>query len=98
MTFETDPSYTPFKGAIDEVRIWNVARTDADIQHDYERILQGNETGLVGYWRFEETEGEVYKNTADRTNDGIANLAATLNIDSNAGLPNGAISDSHTRT
>ncbi len=32
-TFETDSSFTPFKGTIDELRIWNVARSESDIQH-----------------------------------------------------------------
>lgn len=42
-----------YKGAIDEVRIWNVARTAADIERDYGRYLVGNETGLMAYYTFD---------------------------------------------
>lgn len=42
-----------YKGAIDEVRIWNVVRTAADIERDYGRYLVGNETGLKAYYTFD---------------------------------------------
>ncbi|MCX7893546.1 MAG: PA14 domain-containing protein, partial [Burkholderiales bacterium] len=66
-TGESDPSYRNFKGRIDELRIWNVARSDADIQAGYERVLAGDEAGLVGYWRFEETSGDKAADTARTT-------------------------------
>ena len=43
-----------FGGLIDEVRIWNVARTQPQIQADYNSYLTGSEPNLVGYWNFEE--------------------------------------------
>ena len=43
-------------GSIDEVRIWSVARTQAEIQANYDVSLSGNEPGLVGYWKFDEME------------------------------------------
>ncbi len=43
-----------FNGQIDEVRIWNVARTQAQIRDDMCRQLTGTETGLVGYWNMNE--------------------------------------------
>ena len=39
-------------GAIDELRIWNVARTEAEIQNSMFSTLSGTEKGLVGYWNF----------------------------------------------
>jgi predicted GH43/DUF377 family glycosyl hydrolase len=48
-----------FKGLIDEVRIWKRARTQAEIQNDMNNALQGNEDGLVAYWRLNEGEGQV---------------------------------------
>ncbi|MHC1776296.1 MAG: LamG-like jellyroll fold domain-containing protein [Lentimicrobium sp.] len=39
-----------FEGSIDEVRIWNTARTAAEIQTNMNAQLAGIETGLVGYW------------------------------------------------
>jgi len=41
---------TDFIGKIDEVRMWNVARTQAQIQTDMNKTLVGNETGLVAYY------------------------------------------------
>ncbi|MEM1391948.1 MAG: DUF4347 domain-containing protein, partial [Cyanobacteria bacterium P01_H01_bin.150] len=43
---------TYFEGAIDEVRVWNVARSAGEIQNLLISELEGNETGLVGYWNF----------------------------------------------
>ena len=42
-----------FQGTIDEVRIWNVVRTQAEIQSTMLSSLKGTEAGLVGYWQFE---------------------------------------------
>jgi tetratricopeptide (TPR) repeat protein len=54
------PTQSPFIGLIDEVRIWNVARTGAEIRADMNTELTGNERGLVAYWKFdEETDGIV---------------------------------------
>ncbi len=44
---------------IDEVRIWNVARTQAQIRESMHLTLSGVETGLVGYWQFNEASGNA---------------------------------------
>lgn len=46
-----------FVGLLDEVRIWNVVRTPAQITASMHQRLTGNETGLVGYWRFDDVGG-----------------------------------------
>ncbi len=46
-----------FRGYIDEVRFWDRERTDAEIEHNYNRLLNGNEDGLIGYWRCDEGVG-----------------------------------------
>ena len=43
-------------GAIDEVRIWNIARTQAEIQSTISQSLTGSEAGLIGYWQFDSKE------------------------------------------
>lgn len=43
-------------GFIDEVRIWNIARSQSEISSSMNQILTGNEEGLIGYWRFESLE------------------------------------------
>jgi hypothetical protein len=39
-------------GAIDEVRIYNTARSQVQIRSDFRSKLKGNESGLVAYWNF----------------------------------------------
>ncbi|RMH20862.1 MAG: hypothetical protein D6698_03460 [Gammaproteobacteria bacterium] len=39
-------------GNIDEVRIWNVARSEGDIRANWHRQISGSEPGLVGYYNF----------------------------------------------
>ncbi|HEY5912683.1 MAG TPA: LamG-like jellyroll fold domain-containing protein, partial [Verrucomicrobiae bacterium] len=46
-----------FNGLIDEVRIWNRARTQAEIDQGRFQRLTGDEAGLLGYWRFDEGSG-----------------------------------------
>lgn len=41
-----------FNGAVCELRIWNVARSATQIYQNFQRILIGNEAGLVAYNRF----------------------------------------------
>ena len=43
-----------FAGQIDEVRIFNYARTPEEIQATLNTTLTGDETGLVGYWNFDD--------------------------------------------
>jgi hypothetical protein len=57
----------PFKGIIDEFRIWNTARSESEIQSTMNQTLNGNESGLVGYWKFDEGTGST---TADQTSNG----------------------------
>ncbi len=46
-----------FSGMIDEVRIWNYARTQEELGGYKNLPLIGNEPGLVGYWNFDEGAG-----------------------------------------
>ena len=46
-----DGSY--FEGQIDEVRVWNAARSQEEIRANMNQPLVGPETGLVGYWNFD---------------------------------------------
>ncbi len=45
-------------GQIDEVRIWDFARSQMDIQNDLFSTLIGNEPGLVSYYRFDEGQAD----------------------------------------
>jgi gliding motility-associated-like protein len=48
-----------FKGLIDEIRIWNRSLSQDEIRSTMCKKLIGNEFGLVGYWTFNEIEGEI---------------------------------------
>jgi hypothetical protein len=56
-----------FNGAIDEFRVWSVARTQAQIQSDYGETLTGNEANLFLYYKFDSTSGNVATNSAVAT-------------------------------
>lgn len=64
------PANLSFDGELDEVRIWSVARTAAEIRQGMFIELAGNETGLEGYWKFADQDGRDY--TANG-NDGSIN-------------------------
>ena len=51
------PILNCFNGLFDELRVWNVDRSAADIKANYGKSLVGNEAGLVGYWKFDEAPG-----------------------------------------
>jgi len=42
---------------IDEIRAWNVAKTQAEVQDAALQALTGQEPGLVGYWNFDNPSG-----------------------------------------
>lgn len=63
-------AHSSFIGQIDDVRVWNIARTETEIQSDMNTQLNGDEEGLVGYWKFNDTtEGEI-KDISPNRNDG----------------------------
>ena len=59
-----------FDGKIDEVRIWEVARTKTEIQGYMNQSLSGNEPGLIGYWRFDEGTGTDVFDASTNSNNG----------------------------
>ena len=67
---EERPTQSPFVGRIDEVRIWNVARTEAEIRSDMNIQLTGDESGLIAYWKFDETTDGVVRDASPHKNDG----------------------------
>jgi hypothetical protein len=74
-----DHSREQFQGQIDEVRVWNVARTGAEIQSTMDTPLTGNEPGLVGYWKFDEGSGQTAYDSTVNGNNG--QLGSTPGID-----------------
>ncbi|MDD4747679.1 MAG: peptide-N-glycosidase F-related protein [Salinivirgaceae bacterium] len=59
-----------FNGAMDEIRIWNVARNEMEIRDNMTIELAGNEPGLVAYWNMNEGTGTVLTDATDNANNG----------------------------
>lgn len=70
-------NYRRFNGDIDEVTIWNVALTQTQVRAYMCQKLQGNETGLIGYWRMNETSGSI---VGDITSNGRNGKSSSANI------------------
>ncbi|HSH03780.1 MAG TPA: LamG domain-containing protein [Anaerolineae bacterium] len=74
-----------FNGQIDEVRIWNTARTEADIITTMYTELTGNESGLVTYYRAEDGQGNNNSNIMTATDlAGGDNNGTLMNMDGSA--------------
>ncbi len=48
------PSSNYFRGDLDNIRIWSIARSQSDLQVCTNRNLRGTEAGLLGDWRFDD--------------------------------------------
>ena len=58
---------TSFKGSIDEVRIWDIARLENEIQASMNSTVDVNESGLTGYWKFNENTSPTIVDYAEGT-------------------------------
>jgi hypothetical protein len=85
-----------FGGCLDEVRIWNVARSAEDVRSTMGVRLNGNEPGLLAYWRLDEGQGAVAADLAGSSdgtlNNGPAWLALYSDCNGN-GVPDECESD-----
>jgi hypothetical protein len=73
-----------FNGKIDEVRVWNVARAQTQIQSTMNTILteeyySSPYSGLVGYWRLDEGTGQSAQDLSFYSNN--ATLGTSANPD-----------------
>jgi hypothetical protein len=60
-----------FDGVLDEVRVWNIVRTPAEIADAMSREISPLTSGLVGYWQFDRHSGaDSTPNHNDLTNFG----------------------------
>ncbi|MBD2139957.1 hypothetical protein H6F39_00795 [Anabaena sp. FACHB-1250] len=67
-----------FNGDIDEVRIWNKARTQQEIQANLNQTLAGNEANLAGYWNFDNVSGSTITDLAKGNNGTLTNGASII--------------------
>ncbi len=53
------PGYKQYNGSLDDVRLWSVARTLGQIQANMNSELDGPQSGLVAYWKFNDQAGTL---------------------------------------
>lgn len=71
----TQAAYGNFDGQLDEVRIWNTALSQTQIQSNMTRSLAGTEPGLVTYFRCDEGSGDVLTDSAAASPNPTGSLA-----------------------
>lgn len=69
-------------GALKEFRVWNTARTQAEIQYDMNNKMVGTESGLVGYWPMDAGTGQTLLDKAPNPVNGyLGNNPSNTNFD-----------------
>jgi PKD repeat protein len=69
-------------GLIDEVRIWNIVRTPAEIVAYYNRTVDSRTPGLVGYWTFDDDSTDQIAHDWSLTgNDGTLGANSSIAFD-----------------
>ena len=73
-----------FYGAISDVRIWNIPRSQNDIVYNYQYRLIGSEPGLIGYWKLDEDSATYsqsnptsFSDSTSYKNNGISSFIST---------------------
>lgn len=67
-----------FDGLVDEIRIWDIARTATEINTYRDHELTGAEINLQGYWKFTNTLDDSTSNVNVLTHIGTATYATLL--------------------
>ena len=67
-----------FRGHLDDLRIWQTARTETDIRADAYRPLTGKEPALLGAWSCNEGGGKVLRDLSPARNHARLNGNATF--------------------
>ena len=82
--FKNDANFNYFNGQVCDVRLWNYARSQSEIAGFRSWTLNGDETGLVSYWKMGEGSGTVLNDQTGNSNGAcdasgwINNAPATL--------------------
>ncbi len=76
VTPDEDAGY--FKGYLDDLRVWDIAKTREDIRLNDQRTMNGEEDFLTAYWKFDEVLGEKVFDLTSHDIDGyICNVQRT---------------------
>ncbi len=58
-------------GNLDEVRMWNIFKSKEEIEENLYSYLEGNEPGLILYWKMNEGNGEILEDNSQNHLGGI---------------------------
>jgi probable HAF family extracellular repeat protein len=67
-----DPGGAFFRGQLDDVRLWGLARTAYAIRQDLAKRLAGNEDGLIRYFRFDDDAETLVRDATEAGLDAVA--------------------------
>lgn len=85
------PENRTLKGLIDEFRVWNTARTPQELEANKYKTLEGTESGLVGYWNFDDKAAVATDLTANGRHGTISGGTYVYSFDAsdddNDGIP-----------
>ncbi|MFT7033854.1 MAG: hypothetical protein ACJA2S_002363 [Cyclobacteriaceae bacterium] len=88
------PNAEYFDGQMDEIRIWNTARTASEIAADKNSCMIGNESGLELFYNFNENTGLVTTDLVSGNNGTLTNMdAGTDWVTSGVGISCGDVCD-----
>ncbi|KPA15190.1 protein containing Laminin G, subdomain 2, partial [Candidatus Magnetomorum sp. HK-1] len=62
-----------YKGLMDDLRLWQTARTESDIAKHYQRKIRGNEDDLVAWWNFDQPDEKHLLDASINQYHGVAN-------------------------
>jgi hypothetical protein len=85
-----------YVGSFDEIRIWDVARSQDELRENLHLTLKGNESGLVAYYQFNNDDPvgtpNGVKDVSGNGNDGTAtNMVATNYVASEVAVAGGTV-------
>ena len=86
--FESKPSNEDFHGQMDEFRVWDYERTEAQIKANMFANLRGSESGLVGLWNFDDPNNpgkDKTGNSADGEVFGDAKVVSATRLQNSQG-------------
>ena len=66
--FKNDANFNYFNGQVCDVRLWNYARSQSEIAGFRSWTLNGDETGLVSYWKMGEGTGTALNDQTGNSN------------------------------
>ncbi len=88
-----------YTGEMDEVRIWDVARTQTQIQDNMCKKLAGNESGLVAYYQMTNGSGTTLSDNSSNSNNGtLQNMDNANWVSSGAAIGDVSIADYNSPT